>query len=245
MRSLRKLALIATAAINILCLNLSLAHAAVAFDNAATLTTTTGDGSFDIVPVGTVRAVVVYVVVDGVNVGITAVTADGAALTETADSPTTKLTGEAGSSHCFFLGSSIPAGTLTIAIDTTLGTEVICAVAVTLTADQDTSVVDTASFTSDNDSNPSVTLGLGGISSFCMLGALSGQNNPASVTPLTNWTSRLENDFGVSNGVVYTYDTVDTTDVAAGYTAANDDIILHAVAIRENAAAGGNAAQIF
>ena len=222
-----------------------IAHAAIAFDAVATLATTTGDGSFDIVPVGTVRGVVVYVVIDGANVGISAVTAGGAALTETADSPTTKLTGEAGSSHCFFLGSSIPAGTLTIAIDTTLGTEVICAVAVTLTADQDTSVVDTSALTSDLDDDPAVTLSLGSVSSFCMLGALSGQNNPASVTPLTNWTSRLENDFGVSNGVVYTYDTIGTTDVTAGYTAANDDVILHAVAIRENAAPGGNAAQIF
>lgn len=214
------------------------AFGAVAFDAFTSSTGGTGDYTYDHVPVGTVRGVIVHVIVNGLAVGISGVTADGAALTEVAESPVTNSTGELGSCHTFFLGSSIPAGTLTIAVDATLGTEVSVSGCTTLTADNDTSVVDTATFLSDGQANPSTTLSLGGVSSFCMIGAWSGLGN-LSMSPNTGWTERFEHDYGNQNALIYTYDTVGTTDVAAGYTAGSDDVAMHAIAIRENAAPGG------
>lgn len=220
----------------VLMLMASPCYAAVAFDAFTSSTGGTGDYSYDHVPVGTVKGVIVHVIVNGLAVGISGVTADGAALTEVAESPVTNSTGELGSCHTFFLGSSVPAGTLTIAVDATLGTEVSVSGCVTLTADGDTSVVDTGIVLSDGQSNPSVTLALGGVSSFCMIGAWSGLGN-LSMSPTTGWTERFEHDFGNQNGLIYTYDTVGTSDVAAGYTAGADDVAMHAIAVRDNAAA--------
>lgn len=229
----------------LLLLACSPAYGAVAFDNYASSSETTGDISFDITPVGTARGLIVYVLTNAEGDEITSVTADGVSMTEVADSPALNTTGEDGGSHCFFLGSSIPAGTLTIAVTTSGTSTTKIAGAVTLTADQDTSVVDTDLLISTAVSNPSVTLSLSGISCFAMIGAWSGLGN-LSMSPLTNWTQRLEHDYGNQNALIYTYDIVGTTDVLAGYTAGSDDTALHAIAIRENAAPGGaSAAQIF
>ena len=222
------------------------AWAAVAFDAYTSSAETTGDISFDHVPVGTVKGVIVHVIQNGITVpGVLGVTADGVALTEVADSPVTNTTGELGETSTWFLGSSVPSGTLTIAVDAILGTEVGIAGCTTLTADQDTSVVDTASVLSNSDDNPATTLSLGGVSCFAMIGAWSGLGN-LSMSPFSGWTQRLEHDFGNQNGLVYTYDTVGTTDVTAGYTAGSDDVAMHAIAVRENAAGGGaTGAQVF
>lgn len=221
------------------------AWAAVAFDAYTSSAETTGDISFDHVPVGTVKGVIVHVIQNGITVaGVLGVTADGVALAEVADSPVTNTTGELGETSTWFLGSSVPSGTLTIAVDTILGTEVGIAGCTTLTADQDTSVVDTASLVSNNSTNPSVTLSLGGVSCFAMIGAWSGIGNN-TYSPFTNWTQRLEHDFGNQGGLIYTYDIVGTTDVTAGYTAGGDDVALHAIAIRENAGAAATGAQVF
>ena len=222
------------------------AWAAIAYDNFTSSTGGTGDYAFDHTPVGTPRGAIVYVIVNGVSVaGVTGVTYGGTAMTQVSLSPALNATGELGACHTFFLGSSIPTGTQSVSVDATLGTEVSVAGCTTLTAAQDTSVVTTGKVESNSDDNPSVTLSLGGVSSFCMIGAWSGLGN-LSMAPFTGWTDRFEHDFGNQNGLIYTYDTVGTTDVAAGYTAGSDDVAMIAVAIRENAAPGGaTGAQIF
>lgn len=208
---------------------------AVAFDAFSTIGQTTGDMSFTHTPVGAPKGIIVYIVTNGVNITVSGVTYGGVAMTQAANSPVTNVTGELGSTHCYFLGSSIPTGAQTVSIDMLLGTEVSFAGCVSVTASNDTSVVTTGTVLNDNLLNPSVTLSLGGVTSFCMLGAWSGQNNPASLLPFTSWTSRATVDFGVESGCIFTYDTIGSTDVAAGYTASADDVALHAIAIRENA----------
>ena len=221
----------------------SCVEGAVAFDAFTSSTGGTGDYSYSHTPVGTPRGAIVHVIVNGLAVGITGVTYGGTSMTEVAESPATNSTGELGSTHTFFLGTSVPAGMQTVAVDATLGTEVSVSGCVTLTADQDTSVVDTGVVISNNQVDPSVTLSLGGVSCFAMIGAWSGIGN-LTMAPLTGWTDRFEHDFGNQNGLIYTYDTVGTSDVTAGYTAGGDDVALHAIAIRENAAVGGTAAQV-
>lgn len=214
------------------------AWAAIAYDNSAVSSAGTGDISFDIVPVGTVRGLIVYIITNVEGDEITSVTADGVSLSEATDSPILNTTGEDGGAHCFFLGSGIPSGTLTIAVTTsgTATTKIACAV--TLTASQNTSVVDTGSVVSNSDDNPATTLVLGGVSSFCMIGFWTGLGN-GSGTPFTNWTNRLSHDYGNQNAGSNTYDIIGTTDVSAGYTAGADDVAMHAIAVRENAAAAG------
>lgn len=214
---------------------------AVAYDNfAKNETNGTGDFSISLTPVGTASGILVYVVCNGSGTDeITSVNLNGTVgLTQTASSPVLKTTGETASSHCFFVGTGIPAGALTINVVTSGTASTKVGYAVSLTASQDTSVVTAGSVNSDATINPAVTLSLGGVTCFCALGAMSGQNNPASVTPLSSWTSRSTFDFGVASAVMFTYDTIGSTDVSAGYTAGNDDVVLHAVAIRENAAGG-------
>lgn len=223
------------------------AFGAIAFDSfAKNEANGTGDFSISLVPVGTLKGVIVYVVTNAAGDEISSVNINGTvSLTETASSPALNTAGEDGGSHCFFVGSGIPSGTLTINVVTSGTATTKIGYAVGVTADQDTSVVTTGSVISNSVSNPSTTLSLGGVSSFVMLAAWSGIGN-LTMSPATGWTERSEFDFGNQNGLCHTYDTVGTTDVAATYTQSSDDVAMHAIAVRENAAPGGaSAAQIF
>lgn len=206
---------------------------AIAFDAFTSSTGGTGDYSFSHTPVGTPKGVIVYVIFNGAAIGISGVTYGGVAMAEQANSPASNLTGELGASHCFFLGASIPSGMQTVAIDVTLGTEVSVAGCVTVTAANDTSVVTTGKVESNSQANPAVTLSLGGVSSFCMLGAWDGIGTV--IAPFTDWTERFEHDFGNQLGYIATYNVIGTTDVSAGYTRGADDVALHAIAVRESA----------
>lgn len=217
------------------------AFGAVAFDAFTSISQTTGDMTTTHTPVSTPKAAIVYIVTNGVNVTVSGVTYGGVAMTQCTNSPVSNVTGELGSSHCYFLGSGIPTGAQTVSIDMLLGTEVSVAGIVTLTAARDTSVVTTTTVLSDSTAVTTNTLSLGGVSSFCMTGFWSGLNAVTNITPLTSWNSRFENDFGNQTAGIYTYDTIGTADVSAGYSnSGSDDAAMHAIAVRENAAAGGS-----
>lgn len=215
---------------------------AIAFDAVSNVAAGTGNLSWTHTPVGTPRGVLVLVVQNALTTpaeDVGTVTYGGTSMTEVALSPVEKYTGEGGVVHGFFLGASIPTGAQTVAVNIGGGGgESRRAVAITLTASQDTSIVDTSALTQDTGANPSVTLSLGGVSSFCAIAFHSGQGAVTGITPLTGWTSRLEHDFGAQVGGWYTYDTIGTADVTAGYTATTEDAVLLAVAVRENAAGG-------
>lgn len=215
---------------------------AIAFDAFTSNTGGTGDYSFTHTPVGTPRGVLVHVLMNGANIGVSGVTYGGVAMVEASSSPASNLTGELGAAHCFFLGSTVSSGAQTVSVDVTLGTEVSCAGCTTVTADQDTSIVAQGTVVSDNQSDPAVTLGLGGITCFAMLGAWTGIGN-LTMAATAGWTERFEFDFGNQNALVYTYDTIGSTDVLAKYLQAADDVAMHAIAIRENAVAGATEQQ--
>ena len=59
----------------------------------------------------------------------------------------------------------------------------------------------------------------------------------AGTTPLASWTSRVEIDWGPQVGLMYTYDTIGTSDVTAGWTQAADDATMVALAVSEVLAA--------
>jgi hypothetical protein len=148
--------------------------------------------------------------------------------------------GEGVTAWAFFVGTSIPTGdqTVTVTVDGADTTSLRSGCAITLTAAADTEVVDSdGTINSTSATNPSVTLSLGGATAWAGIALASGANNPPDITPLTDWTSVAETDFGSSSGGVYRYDTVAATDVTCGWTQAADDAAAVCVAVKESAGA--------
>ncbi|MCI0564015.1 MAG: hypothetical protein MN733_36530, partial [Nitrososphaera sp.] len=205
----------------------------VAFDAATNSTEGTGNLSWTHLPVGTPRAVIVCIMVNGSSDEVTSVTYGGASMTEVLGSPNIKTTGEAGVEHIYFLGSNIPTGNQNVTV-TVSGNATKIATAITLTASTDTEVVDSdGTINSDSQANPSVTLSLGGRVSFAVIAFHSGHDEVTSITPLTNWTSRLEQDFGFRTAGVYTHNTIGSSDVTAGWTQTANDAVAMAIAVSE------------
>ena len=206
---------------------------AVAFDAFSNGTAGTGDISWTHTPVGTPRGVIVMVLgVSGTD-GVSGVTYGGVAMTEVTGSPNLKTSLELAGVYVYFLGSSIPTGAQTVAM-TSANVHLKSISAITLTGAADTEVVDSdATINSDSVQDPSVTLSLGGRDCFCAIGGVSGQDAVTGITPLTDWTSRLEQDGGAVTVLHYTYNTIGTTDVTAGWTQTADDATAIAVAVSE------------
>lgn len=218
---------------------------AVAFDAFSNHATGgTGDLSWTHTPVGTPRGIIVLVchVDSAANDKVTGVTYGGVAMSEMSGSPNTALvlvtSGIAGAVHAFFLGSSIPTGAQTVAVTTSSAVSIGGqAAAISLTASSDTEVVDSDGSIEASVTNPSVTLSLSGRDCFCVIAAATGQGAVAFVSPLSGWTSRHEIDFGLYTGVFYTYNTIGSTDVTAGYTLNNaKDSFAFCCAVSEAAA---------
>ena len=218
---------------------------AVAYDNFSNGTAGTGDISWTHTPVGTPRAVIVFIAGIAGADEVSGVTYGGVAMTEMTGSPNTKITGETGAVYGYFLGSSIPTGAQTVAMTSTAANLKSIA-AITLTGGADTEIVDVdATINSDSVENPSVTLSLAGRTSFCAIVIYSGQDAVTSITPLTDWTSRLEQDAGTEVVGYYTYNTIGSTDVTAGWTQAAEDAIAIAVAVSEVVGGGDAVPQVW
>lgn len=215
----------------------------VAFDAFSNPTAGTGALSWTHTPVGTPKGVIVHVVEDAATDGVTGVTYGGTSMAEVPGSPNECDTGGTdGVVHCFFLGSSVPIGAQTVVVSIS-GSVTRQAGATTVTADADTEVVDSdGTICSVALANPSVTLGLSGRTSFASIGFLSGRDSVGGFSPLTNWTDRLEEDFGISGAGFYTFDTIGSSDVTAGWSQIADGAVMVAVAISEVAGSSGGAA---
>lgn len=204
----------------------------IAFD-AFAAATGSGNYSWTHTPVGTPKAVIVHTSTGGVS-DVTAVTYGGVAMTQMSVSPVNKTTGESGNVTGWFLGSGIPTGAQSVSV--TGGANTRRGWSTTLTADSNTELVDVdGTINSDSQSNPSVTLSLGGRTCFCSIALRSGvDGGVGNVTPLTGWNSRDELSVsGTSVLAFYTYDTIGSADVTAGWTQAADDAQAIAIAVSE------------
>lgn len=214
----------------------------VAFDAFADTTDfATGNFTWTHTPSGTPSGVVVWVLEASSSAadGVTGVTYGGVSMTEVSGSPNIHSTGELGTVHCFFLGEGIPTGAQSVAV-TTSNSHSKVGGSVTLTASDTTEIVDVdATVNSDSQANPSVTLSASGRTVWAGIGFYSGQNAPTGITPLTNWTDRTEDDIGTKTMGIYTYDTIGSSDVTAGWTQGADDAVMIAILIAQEAAAGG------
>jgi len=217
---------------------------AIAFDAADFSATTSSNTSitWTHTPVGTPRGIIVFIgqnTNDGTD-RVTSVTYGSETMTEMSGSPLLHTTSQPGAVYGYFLGTNIPTGAQTVTVNLTgSGSIIKSGGSVSLTANEDTSTVDIdATMNSDSQADPSVTLQLGGVTCFAMIGALSGRASVIGVTPLTSWTERNEQDYGEQIGIWYTFDTIGSADVTAGWTQGADDATMIAVAIREDVAGG-------
>jgi len=212
--------------------------AAPAKDAVSNAAAGTGNFSWTHTPVGTPRGVLVKCTGTGGVDGFTSASYGSASLTDVTGSPNVLVAGENGNVSVFFAGSSIPTGAQTVSVTVSGTTDKRC-VAITLTASADLEIVDSdGTINSTSQANPSVTISLGGRSSFVAIAFYSGQGDPTGITPFTGWTADLEHDWGSDVAGWYTYDTVGTTDVTAGWTQLADDAAMVAVAVAEVVAAG-------
>lgn len=200
-------------------------------------------------PVGTPRAVVVFINTSGSSGESQAtdeidgtVSYGGVAMTEVALSP--GLRNAAGGSndtniHCFFLGASIPTGAQTVSIAHT--GQKIQAACITLTAAADTEVEDTSTI-SQATSPYTVTLTTS-VTTFVLGGINHASAAAGNLSPDTGMTERYEVDVG---DTMFSVLTSDASPVAAGsptvsWTGNADDAVAIGVAIKEAAA---NAAKL-
>jgi hypothetical protein len=190
-------------------------------------------------PVGTPRAILVYIIQSGDGVDqVGACTYGGTAMTEVTGSPVLKTTGEAAATYAYFLGASVATGAQDVSCSaTTNDPKRMRIVSITGAADMEVVDSDSAAFNSDSATDPTATLSLSGRTSFASIGFFSGGDSTAAYTQFAGWTARDETDPGVSGLGVYTYDTVSTADVSAGVTQTTEDIVGIAVAVAETGAA--------
>lgn len=206
----------------------------VAFDKVTISANFTNDHSFDVTPVGTPRAVLILIVQDIAVDKVVGITYGGVAMTEVSESPVLGTTGEAGGLFGYFLGSGIPTGTQSVAIDAVDGSGTKRAYVFHLTAAADTEVEDTKTL-DQIVANPSVTLVTGsGVETWIGAALHSGQDAVADITKGSDYTSVQELDFGT-----HVTDIVRRTSIATGgnvtvdWTAASEDAQILAVAVRE------------
>lgn len=219
----------------------------VAFDaisNSGGTDTTTF--SWTHTPSGTPKGVLVLIYQEGNASGpgpdeITGVTYDGEAMTEVANSP--ELGGaytRGGVIYAYFLGSGVNTGAVSVEVTCSASTSKKRAVAISLTAAGDTSIVTTNLLTLLNYSG---TLSLGGETCYAAQVWFSDLPTVNGMNPLTNWTSRIEDGWTSGNtGGVYTYDVVGSSDITFGSTQSVDHWACLGVAIKDD---GGSPLPIF
>ncbi|HUU44171.1 MAG TPA: hypothetical protein VM118_00435, partial [Acidobacteriota bacterium] len=208
-------------------------------ESTGTFTTTT---SWTHTPVGGGAApegVIVFIVVNNsVADDCTTVTYGGTGMAEVALSPNISNQGEDSVTYGYFLGATVPTGAQTVAVTCT-GTFTKKAYATSVEATEgDMTVVDTTAAEGVT-ANPSDTLSLGGVVSYCAMGWFSGVANTGSVNPATDWNSSYELDEGSQMVGMYTYSIIASSDVTFGLSQGNDEYNILGVCIREPAAAGG------
>ena len=150
-----------------------------------------------------------------------------------------------GHTAMYWLGSNANSGTQTFSVSCGAFFGNAYLGVMSLNADANMEIVDWESISSDSVNDPSVTLSLGGRSSFCAIaGAFA--DGAADLSPLSGWTSRAEQSLGAATNIIYTYDTIGTADVTAGVTTLSTNFARAiAIAVAEVSASNGAAAAYY
>lgn len=204
---------------------------------SATFTTVT-PFTFVFTPVGTPRAIVLAIAQTG-SVTDTidgTVSYGGVAMTRL---PTVGFavdsSGEVGSVFFYFLGSGIPTGAQTVSISHTGAATTKWAICASATAAADTEVGASGRL-QGNQANPQIALDTGAASSLRFSILFHGAQLLSDLTVLSGMEANATAtsiDFGNTLGVFGQQTTAATGSFTIGYTAADDDVAMIAVAIQE------------
>ena len=211
--------------------------------SAAQLTLQTASFSWTHTPVGTPKGIIVWVghnVAADASEDVTGIKYGGVSMIKGAGTPQHLTGAEDVTNYIYYLGSGIPTGAQTVEV-TISGTEEYIGVSVSVTAAGDTTENTTdVTLSATSGANPSATFALGSVTSFVVQGWMSGQNNLGAVTEFSGWAAdaKQEKDWGGRVMGFWTYDTVGSSDVTIGFTAADDDYNIFAFALKEVAAGG-------
>lgn len=199
-----------------------------------------GDTNIDHTPVGTPRGVIVLIAQNGADADeIAGITYGGVAMARPTNGYAKDTATEFMAAYAYFLGSGIPTGTQTVAIDTSGATGDKWAWIISLTAAADTSVVDSEKV-EENAADPTVTLVTpASVETYVAAIYQNGFGTVAAYSPITGYTARGSNDWGQQTVEIADIDAnASGGDVSAGWNtgAVSDDCALVALAIREVAA---------
>lgn len=207
---------------------------AVAFDARTNQGITLNDVSFGHTPVGTPRGVLFVGISSKDNDrSFSGVTYGGVALESVGYAGIGTPDGEV---DILFLGSGIPTGPQTVAVDMIDDADEWIGTCVTITADGDTRVLGSGELSSASVTNPSVTVpAIEGDSTFIVGGIHSGQDSIASITPAASMTTAQEQDYATSEcaGIYYVTNLVNASSHAYTITQAADAAVLVAVGVAE------------
>jgi hypothetical protein len=203
---------------------------AVAFDAFSTASTV--DPNFTHTPVGTPRGILMLLL-RVASEAVNSATYGGVSFGSPVASFTNTVGGEGAglALDVYFIGSSVPTGAQTVAVDGGANGNTCWVYSVTATGDVE--FINSAQIESTSQANPSTTLALSGRTCFVAQCFLSGQDTVGGLTPFANWNSRNEADNGTLVIGSYSYDVIDSSNVTVGLTQTAEDINLLAAAISE------------
>lgn len=193
----------------------------LALDASSENATAADPQSFTHTPVGTPRAIVVFIAHETTATDIVvSVTYGGVTMTRIGRESDT--TGEVGAGYCYFLGSAIPVGAQSVSVDRTEATTIVWVGCTSWTASRDVGVVEARGTNLGGTNVKGVFLGpfdYGGRSCVGMIGGWSGYGTVTDFLDLSGFTRGNDHDFGVSIGVS-SYETApDKSSKYLGYNA--------------------------
>jgi len=192
-------------------------------------------------PTGTLNAVCVLISSNQAFSTATITSVEYGGVTMTQEALEDKTTGENAWTAIYTLYSGIPAGSQDAVVVMSNATTARLMCAFGLNGDAPMSTVTTTAYQNDNVADPTATLSLGGITSYCAQAIYTGKSATTGWSPLAGWGSDFnhEIDFGPSTGGLESYDTIASADVTIGFTQTADDAMMMGIAIRESAGGGG------
>lgn len=190
-------------------------------------------------PVGTPRGAGVYLHHDTSTTDhVTGVTYGGVAMQRKVRA--TDGAGEQGATEIWFVGENVPTGPQTVEVTLSSGTDDnFHCVSFTVTADDDTEVVDFDAISGDT-ADARVTLQYGSRTCITYVGSHLGGSNTTDYPEESGQESVHTHDFGIMVGMFSRQTTPGSSDFTCGWNRGiSDDVALVAVAISEVVSGGG------
>jgi len=212
--------------------NLNVVAASAAWGSSTEGTGTSNPTTVSFTPPTGTRGIVVWITQPIVNTDIlTGVTIDGVDTKRVGSYANTTVNG--GRVYCYFLGSDLPSGTVTIAVGRSQSTTTLHVVAEAITGDADTEVIDFAG-QAGFIGNPRLTLQSSGRTAIGLTAMYSSIDNVLSSAAEAAGQQRVQDhDFGTETSLESRVSSPGTSNVAMGWNMNSGQIAHMAVLVSE------------